>query len=259
MSSVVLDTIKKLLRLANDEGATEGEVQAALNRVALLAQKHNISDVEIERAQRADGTEGVRINIDPKDVVEACAYAAKNLTRWDRWLSVAVANATTTGTYSSWRSFGRAIIFYGLPQDVAVAVELYAYVRKALSRCARRWAKEQRQDGRVHVQSNSPPVRTYKDGFCGGLIDKTHEQRDAARVDKTARLEAQVGDCTALVLIADVQRAKENALVVKRARLNLRKGRQLGSRAWGGQDAYGAGQAAGRATNLSRSTLNGGS
>lgn len=253
----ILDTIKKLLTLANNAGATEGEVKAALGRVAHLAQKHNISDVEIERAARADGTVGVRIRVNVDDLVDEVAYTAKNLTRWDKWLGKAVANASTTGVYVGWSGGRPCIRFYGLPQDVAVARELFAYARNALSRSARRWAKEQRDEGRVYVQGGGREVRTYKDGFCSGLIDSTCEQRKAARENKTERLEAPAGeDCTALVLVSDVQEAKETALALKNDALGLRKCRRTGARTFGGHDAYGAGKAAGRATSLNRNSIN---
>lgn len=255
--SNILETIGKLLALANNDGATEGEVKAALNRVAHLAQKHNVSDIEIERAQRADGSHGVRIRVVVGDLVDEIAYRAKNLTRWDKWLGCAVADASTTGVYLSWSSGQRVIRFYGLPQDVAVARALFDYARAAMTRCARKWAKGQREDGRPYVQGGGVEVRTYKDGFCAGLCDATKAQRAAARTNRIERLEAPAdgGTCTAVVLVADVQEAKETALVAKGTALGLKKARRTGARSWGGQDAYGAGRAAGASTSLSRGTI----
>ena len=45
----VVDKIRKLLRLARDQGATENEAAVALGMAQRLMMQHNITDVEEER------------------------------------------------------------------------------------------------------------------------------------------------------------------------------------------------------------------
>jgi hypothetical protein len=245
--NATLEQIKKLLSLANDSAATPGEIQAAMGRVAHLAAKHNISDVEIEKATRADGSVGVRINVNPADMVDEVVFTAANMGRWDKWLGSAIQEATNAGCYIGWcRTEAKtAIRFYGLPQDVAVARELFAFARKSLSRAARQW---KRDEGR---QVRPVEVRTFKDGFCRGLI----EAAKALTEEPTEKAEVATEGSTALVLVTDLNEAKQAALVVKKRELGLTTGRACGARTWGGSDAHSAGTAAGRATNLSRNAI----
>lgn len=251
----ILDKIQKLFRLANNEAATEGEIQAALGRAAHLAAKHNISDVEIEKATRQDGTEGVRLKVRAEDMVDESIHSAAKVTRWDKILGQVVALATTTGCYIGWDRGFRAIRLYGLPADVAVARELFTFARRALFSCSKRWAKEQREEG-YQLQSGSVEIRTYKDGFCSGLYHSAQMEADKRRDDREERAELTVGECTALVVVSDITEAKETALVARAATLGLKKSARR-KIAFGGHGAYEAGESAGRSTNLGRNTVSG--
>jgi len=243
-----IDQIKKLLALANCPGATAGEIQAAMGRVAHLAEKNNISDVEIEKASRQNGTEGVRISVNPKDMVDEVAFTASSMGRWDKWLGTAVQESCDARCYIGWdRTVAKtAIRFYGLPQDVAVAKELFLFARSAISRAARQWKRDQL------AQVSAAATREFKDGFCYGLIQAAKE-RD---VDVEEKTEVDVAGSTALVLITDIKEAKKGALAIKSAELGLTtRGRRCGGRTYGGASARNAGNAAGRATNLNRNAI----
>jgi len=245
--NATLEQIKKLLSLANDSAATAGEIQAAMGRVAHLAAKHNISDVEIEKATRADGSVGVRINVNPADMVDEVAHTASSMGRWDKWIGAAIEEATNAGCYIGWcrHEAKTAIRFYGLPQDVAVAKELFKFARKAMAKAARQW---KRDEGR---QVRPVETRTFKDGFCRGLIQAAKEVTPEER----EKAEVQTEGSTALVLVTDLNEAKQAALVVKKKQLGLTTGRACGARSWGGSDAHSAGRSAGRATNLNRNAI----
>jgi len=247
--SDVLEQIKKLLRLANNAGATEGEVQAAMGRVQHLASKFNISNVEIERATRADGTEGVRINVQQSDIVKTPVWVAKTLTRWDRNLIAAAAAASNTGCFIGWSNGRPALWLYGLAQDVEVGRELLAFARDTLSKCARRWAKNERAEGRTWVTGNCLEVRSYKDGFVHGL-------RESAKQGPPDGEQMQLGDgaTAALVLVSDVVQAKKDALQVYK-RESLRLGRARRSNVTSDPTSRAAGYSKGRSTSLSRNAI----
>jgi hypothetical protein len=255
MDDKIKAQIKKLLTLANNAGATEGEVQAAMNRVSALASKHNLSDVDIEKAYRADGTEGARISVKQEDIITEVVWSASNLTRWDKYLGASVSEATHCGCYIGWLRGRPAVKFFGLPEDIAVAKELYVYARKALSKCARRWAKEQREQGYTWIQSNTSDVKHFKDGFCSGLIKAVRAANSKAKDDKEDKVKLTSGTTTALVLVTDVVEAKTKAVAAYEDGLNLSKARRGGGTRGYNGGAFAAGSAAGKATNLSRSTI----
>tara|TARA_R100001510_G_C7652578_1_gene210440 strand:- start:1480 stop:2229 length:750 start_codon:yes stop_codon:yes gene_type:complete len=247
--SGALEQIRKLLRLANNAGATEGEVQAALGRAAHLAAKHNISDVEIQRATRSDGTEGVRINVEQRDIVKRPVWVANNLSRWDRQLIGAAADASNCGGYIGWHDGRPALWLYGLPADVEVGRELLAFARETMSRCARRWAKAERTKGHTWVTGNCMEVRSYKDGFCRGLRESARQgPPDGEQVQLTN------GDSTALVLVQDVNEAKRAAITIYRGTLGLGRGRRTRTRKTCTQSS-GAGYNQGRQTSLARNAV----
>ncbi len=250
MKSTPIEQIKKLLALANCPGATAGDIQAAMGRVAHLAAKNNVSDVEIEKASRENGTEGVRISVNPKDMVDEVAFTASSMGRWDKWLGIAVENSCSVKCYIGWcREKGQtAIRFFGLPQDVAVAKELFAFARKSMGRCTRNYGKDCRS---ARVTWRPAQQRTFKDGFCMGLIEAAKERT----LDASEKTEVEVAGSTALVLVSDIVEAKKGALVVKGRELGLTTGRSTGGRTYGGEDARSAGTAAGRATNLNRNAI----
>lgn len=247
--SDVLEQIKKLLRLANNAGATEGEVQAAMGRVQHLASKFNISNVEIERATRGDGTEGVRINVEQSDIVKEPVWVANSLTRWDRGLIAAAASASNTGGYIGWKDGRPALWLYGLAQDVAVGRELLAFARDALSKCARRWAKNERAEGRTWVTGNCLEVRSYKDGFVEGLRESAKQGPPEGE-----QMQLGMGETAALVLVSDVVQAKRDALQLYR-RQSLRLGRARRATVKTHSGSRSAGYSKGRSTSLSRSAI----
>ena len=247
--SDALEQIRKLLRLANNAGATQGEVQAALGRAAHLAAKHNISDVEIERATRADGSEGVRIHVDPEDMDRQVIWGARSLSRWDKWILGAIAKASGTGAYIGWHAGQPALWLYGLPADIAVGAELFAFARAMMSKCCRSWAKEQRESGLQWVQGNCRETRSYKDGFCSGLHESAKRQQNEGE-----RVQLGTGETSALVLVQDVREAKQQAVAKYSMRLGLGRARKARARTTC-SSSRSAGYTRGSATNLTRDAV----
>lgn len=244
-----LELIAKMLKLADDQGASDGEVQAALGRAAHLARKHNISDIEVQKAREAAGADEFEIKIDPKTMVKRSAYEANSLTRWDKHLCSVAAKASDTGAYISTSIGYQSIIFYGLPADVAFAIEVYKACRDMLSKRARRWAKSQRDLG-FDVNSRSLEVRSYKDGFVHGMFEVVSKEQEQ---ETDERVEINNGSQMALVPVADIAAAKKGALTAFSRGLALKKSRR--SRRDHDPGAYRAGKRAGSSENLGRGVL----
>lgn len=247
MTTDTLSKIKKLLTLANDAGATEGEAQAALRRVAALAAKYNISDVEINKAVRADGSEGVTITVDQKDLVEQNLHVATKISRWDGRIAMAIGVATNTGIYRGYSNYDAALKIYGLPQDVAVAVALFTFARGALAKNVRGWTRIEKLR-RPWIKSGGVEQRTYKDGFVLGLWEAANEKLAPEKA------EVALGATTALVLTTDIQKAKTDALAIKSRALGLGKGRRSRTMSSGRSD-HDQGRSDGRRTDLGSARL----
>lgn len=239
-----LEQIKKLLKLANDQGATEAEAKAALGRASHLARKFNVSDIEIERAQGEDMR--IEINIDPSKMVRETVIELKSLSRWDKMLVGLISKACNCGGYISSAAHQERGIVYGLPQDVAVARELFKFLRDALAKNARSFAKMHRDIG-IPMQSNNLEVRSYKDGFVSGMFDTVREsQKDEQETTEVSG---------ALVLITDIDAAKQTALEVYRKN-RLPKLHKARTRArLHDSESFRAGKLDGRRQSISRGVI----
>lgn len=247
----ILSQILKLMATANSPTANENEAAAAMGRIRHLMAKHGLDEAQVERATRADGSSGVRIHFDPDQMTDEQALEKQNLTRWDKYLSGAVATACGCKSYSNWRG----VHFYGVPQDVAVACVLYRELLKTMSTQARRWAKRQREEhGRTAVNASHVATRTWKDGFCQGVYDAVRATVDHGE-EKMALPCANDPGTTALVLVEDVRQAKREALVAYRKKQlpTMRKARRSpGVRHSARASDFSDGKATGRAQSMRR-------
>jgi hypothetical protein len=122
ISSRMLARIKKMLALANNEGATEGERAAALHHANLLLQKYNLSLADLPADQVNEPRE--------EQVLVVCG---------DRWLrdicdSVAKLHFcnymfASTGTSGKWANY-----FIGRQSNVVTAMLMSEYLIKSIKR-----------------------------------------------------------------------------------------------------------------------------
>jgi len=120
----VKDRVRKLLNLAENDAASEGEIQNAMRAAQAYMDEYHIEREDL----REDDAK-------PVEMREGQAYGGSaNVARWEGWLSLAVSNVVgTVGVYSgkSTRRNGFNVktcgtfTFYGPAEDVRIACELF--------------------------------------------------------------------------------------------------------------------------------------
>ncbi len=255
-STEVLDRITKLMVLANDAGATQAEAAAALGRVQHLMQKFQISDATVEARQRPDGTWCADPQVEADDIEDRVAWRARALSRWDGGLALAIAAATGTRSYRAVGGGEQTIKFFGLPRDLAVAVELYAWARAKLSQSVRLYCRGQRRAGSPWVNASSVEARSFKDGFCQSLLAQAQAGADHA-ADRERGTEVDVpgpdGPVVALVPMGALAEVRDRALDHFADSLRLRPSRSRP--VYRNPAAFRSGQNAGEATSIERDVI----
>jgi hypothetical protein len=229
-SAAVLAKVRKLLALAGDGAATEGEASNAAAAAQRLIEAHRLDEALLD-AGEADAPppepEPVGANPDPLDV-------CKQVVKWRGILAQGIARANGCRMY--WRGM-RAICVVGEPSRVASVRQLYAWLSREVDRLGGEAAR-----GRG---------RAYGHAWRVGCVE-----RIAARLAEAARLGAAEAKATAIATLggaalaridraaeaADASAAERRALAWMKSNLKLRStGRTTISNASG----YAAGREAG--------------
>lgn len=260
----VLRRVRALLARARHPGATtsielQNEAQACLRAAQDLMAKHGLSETTIEVSGEADARE---VKVDPASFVEEEGFRRKTRTRWDEGLAYGAARACGCGVYyfgvevgpGSWM---RNVIFYGLPQDVAVARELFAYLRDALSGAVKRYLQERRAT-EPWITAAGIEARSFRDGFIRAVRDAATEgirrlSQSHQPIQAQRREPGQATSTALTVATGELVRAREAALDVYQGRLGLRS--RTSGRVFRDLSAYAAGTAAGARVSLDRHTL----
>jgi len=196
----VKNRIRKLLNVAKNDAATEGEIDNALRFAKDMMDSHHLSEEDLVD--------------EPEDQYKAAAAAKRDRVfvsaagkfyTWEKWLSSFVAEFVGgVGVYldrgkriardhrgvvilDDWGEPYRAVryCFYGIAEDVHIAAELFHELRLTIKAMARlRWGSCYVKDGGV-----------YCEGFVMGLCTKIERQK------KRQRQIAQQSGSTALVLV----------------------------------------------------------
>lgn len=125
----VLGTVRKLLNLAEGDGAADLEIQNAMNAAARLIAQHQIEQYELEAEEQT-----------PEETRYARDFASFNTKRAAPWMGVlGMAIARAVGSVQCYGekkavpkgAFGRVeveagIVFYGPDSDVLLAKDLFA-------------------------------------------------------------------------------------------------------------------------------------
>jgi hypothetical protein len=231
----VHDRIQKLRRLAENSGATEGEVLAAMAGIRRIMEEYGIDEADtlLDESQ----TEAVFAS-----VIQEEAYSrANNLERWHSNLARCVGDLCDVSFFirtgyghKSHSGKREAIYFYGLKKDVAVAKSLFA----ELCVTARFMARL-----RYGTKVKLPVLRAY----CVGL---------SLRLAERARKEKQQGENVeqihAIVLRKDILLKR-----YAREKLNLRTTRSRNAQ-YKHSDAHSQGYADGANVSLGSNGLPGG-
>ncbi len=257
--SDVKDKIRKLLNLANDAGAFDGEIDNALRFARRLMLQHNISENELNATK------------DPHEIAAETEYKRAqaysegvSLATWESQLAHAVARLigsigwyksgaqdkrTEAGTIAFNPRTGKPttatpVIFYGPACDVADAAEMFCEWQHVIHSMARlKFGGALRGDGAAYAQ-----------GFASALLSKV----DAMAAQERQQIAQGTTTSTGGALVV---RQGLALVAAKKAAagewLKREKGINLTTRARsGGADtrsgAYGAGRADGSRAEFSR-------
>lgn len=219
----IKNRIRKMLRLAADDGAAEGEIQTALEGAQYLLARHQLDQDEV----MAEGQEQPADLRSPEEIARDCEYGRTasfstigRAPQWQDWLASAVAKFLgTVQTYKAPDSRytkptgivandGKPVtswVFYGPCDDCEFARDLHQELMLA---CA---ATAKLKFGGGIVKG---PARDYCDGFAMGLYRKIEESQKAMETDPLRISSATAPQSTALTVI-DLKRSGE-IIVAKR-------------------------------------------
>ena len=270
MSTTTIDGVKsrirKLLNLAADDAAAQGEIENAVAAAQKLMDAHHIAETDL--AEKEAGTTEIAETTDGYKRRTAYGGGDGRSVKWEGWLANAVTRAvggigcylggaraqrsTTTGFAKGTKRVG-TYVFYGAGEEVDLGAELFAQLQLTIASMA------------VGLYGNCyrGVGRSYAEGFVAGISAKL---REAENIRKRSEL---TSSCTALAttggttLTQIVARKKELAesWLSKSEGIKLGKGSNGRGGAHDG-DAYGRGKADGRRADLSvsrRPRLGGGS
>lgn len=254
--SDIIRKIKGALRIAEDDSASDGEIQAAMNAVHKMMDKHHLTEADLAHEPAND-----------YQVVNEAAYGRFRVTvgrkifGWEGGLAYFVSKFVGVPSYidhsidyarengiikrdSKGEAYiGKSIVFYGLAEDAKIARELYAELRQIISTLAvAKYDTVYTGDGGV-----------YSEGFVSGLTSQMNQENE------TKRIEAQASSTsTAMVLVErrdDLMKYKWDAAekyLKEEIGVKTRKGRNArGAR--GDHNAYHNGRTDGKNMEVSKS------
>jgi hypothetical protein len=165
----VIDKVKKLLAIANDDRGSEHEAHSAMLMAQKFMANHGLTMADVDATETQTET---------KEVVRDYGEATTRLMWYHRSLAGVIAKNFRCTSYiyitggSSSRK--RRVVFIGLKDDVPVASEVYRFAMNALTRLANRYMDDWRK---VNPYRSITGVRNdYMLGFIRGLDDKFREQ-----------------------------------------------------------------------------------
>jgi hypothetical protein len=193
----VKQQIRKLLNIADDDAASEQEIQNALAIAAKLMDRHHLSEEDLQESRHTQHQEA--------QDADRCKQSAHGdnvrMPQWEKSLAVVVTNIIGgVGLYCHATAQlqtpsglpmrdGRGnilkastVVFYGIAEDVELAVQLWHELRLAISAMARlRYGSVARGDGAA-----------YAEGFVSGL-EQQHIARQFAEKQQAAIEDRQAG------------------------------------------------------------------
>ena len=222
----ILDRIKKVMAMANDNGGNEAEKALAFEKMGEMLERHNISISEVESKENLDESI-IQVTID--GVTKQCR-------RWEFSLSGSIARSfdcevvgsDLRGDYGNWR-----INFIGHTQDIENVMYFYRYLTRYIGKLS------QKQFSRENDR------KSYAFGMVSTLDKRLYDL-----VKGRTKVQVETGTM-ALVVV------KKAAVTKKLADLFPNR-RSTGGIKIGNHDAYAKGNKDGENVPLSRA-VNGGS
>lgn len=203
----VIDKIRKLMALAGDAGATEGEASVAASKAQSLMEAHNLSIASIEAAGGSSGVDGKRV----KDTADDKKYRTVYVWQRDLMKSIAELNfchcslrwqsrSNTSDTFAGYELIGRAA-------NVASTRVMFEYLTQTIDRLARQEAVLEGE----HIFSKF--AASFREGAAGRVVDRLkYKRREAvSQAETKAKEEAArrshpsyAGSTLSAIILTDV-------------------------------------------------------
>jgi hypothetical protein len=192
-----IDKVTKLLALANDKGATQGEAENAMALATRILEQHNL-DLALVEANAGSKDAGKR----------ADKKSSGGLYKWQRkvWEHTAKLNmchyfsikGLEAGSKYEQRFVGRA-------ENVLATNLMGQYLQDTIERMAAQWAKDQGYASRF-VKSAIIFREGMADAICSTLSDARYRRLQEARAREAEQRAAQpAGNGTSIVLASVIQ------------------------------------------------------
>lgn len=213
----IKDRIRKLLNLAGNEGAMQGEIDNALRFAAQLKLKHNIADSELKKPDEKPKTARERARDDYAYCkMHSTSYRSDSAMMWEHRLAHAVCNLIGTVTYYYQTQtitmrkgkdgtivtdkdgkpyIGVEFTFFGPEEDATDAVEIFNEWQFLIAAMAK-------MKFRIVVRGMG---RSYCEGFTFALGQKVTEAKEEAK-----RLMAASTSRALVVQGLDLEQAKKD-------------------------------------------------
>lgn len=242
----VLDKVRKLMTLANDGGATEGEANAALEAAQAIMAKNNLTMAQLEAAGKSGGEGAARLKSQLKG---KAGYSYQQ----QLMLTVAQTNHCTVLTTYVWKGNRRMATGYALigrEANVAAALGMFDYLNQSLERIVTPFIKGD------NTQRLSKAAISFKEGAAQRLQERLSERFYAAQAEQSAAARAQrkaaqaTGSGTGLVVVME-----DFAEAERHANSDFRHGWEAGTSARKEAEAMTRGQESRKREEERRATL----
>jgi len=214
--SKVLSRVRKLLTLAHDAGATEGERDNAIRMAHATLAKYNLSLSEVDSAGNLKHADENRVKTEHKTMRH----------RWMRTVYYGVAQAYFC-TYFTIVPTGQSYAlhyFVGRESNAISAREIGDFLCKSIQREASRKQRENMESGAYH--------RSFCNGAASKVFYRCKELMESELRGEEPNAPKQPGTALVLANLYETEKV-QNALVLKNMGITLRKGKS-GSRSSSG-------------------------
>lgn len=246
-----ISKVRKLLHLAGNHAATEGEIQAAMLQAQRLMEKYHLSEEDLAHEPDEDYAA-----VDQAPYADYRSFCGRRFAHWEKRLASFVADFIGCRHYiddelNPVRVHGilqldehdrprsaKSVVFYGVADDAALATHTFGELRLAIATMARI------EFGQVHRGDGA----TYCLGFVHGLELQAQAAQERARIGASST--ALTLRHRTAALIAYKQERSEQWLARERG-ISLRTVTSR-TRVTGSDVAWERGITDGRATDVSR-------
>lgn len=175
-----LDKIRKLMNLAKDGGATEGEASVALEKAREIMAANNLTMAQLEASGKGGGEGSNRLK---------SGYKGKALYKYQQRLMATIADTNFCAVMINTRYRGRRAIdtgytIIGREANVAAAVNMFDYLNASLERIVT-----------PHLESNAQRLSrwavSFKEGAAQRLAERLRDRHQEELEAQSAKARAQ--------------------------------------------------------------------